>query len=475
MKNKFLKIICLTGVIGILGASLSGCENGGETETNVSAIKIKAGSIATNYELNDVPSYDNLAIIVTTVDGKSKEMTWKSNKETITHTEIATSAAGKFSFTVTYTPVEGKSFTDSVDYNVLKPFVDEVSAIKIKEGTIANEYWQNEVVNYEALTITVTKTTGTFDLLYKDNKDTISFENMNTATAGTFDFVVFYTPVAGKVFKDTLKYTVKTDTVSKIAVKIGSIAIKYSRDETPNYDNLVIQVTRLSGIKELKAKDNVSITYTPIVTTELGTFDFKVTYIPVAGTTFETIMKYEVVESYENTISDIQIKKETIKTSFWTNETPNYDNLTIVVTKKSGVSEELLWKDNKTSITHTDIITTVAAINLDFTVTYHSDTENKDFEATIQYEVKQDSITGITIKDGFLKSSYVLNTTIDYSTLTIIVVRLSGNTEMKWIDNKTTITHTNIDTSSLGSGKTFTVTYKPSASITKTASLLIGL
>lgn len=42
---------------------------------------------------------------------------------------------------------------------------------------------------------------------------------------------------------------------------------------------------------------------------------------------------------------------------------------------------------------------------------------------------------------------------------------------MKWIDNKTTITHTNIDTSSLGSGKTFTVTYKPNASITKTASL----
>jgi len=462
----------LAGVIGILGSSLSGCaQNGGETTTDVSSIKIKAGSIGTNYELNDVPSYDNLAIVVTTTDGKTKEMTWKANKTTITHNEIVTTTAGKFSFTVTYTPSEGNVFTDSVDYNVLKPFVDEVSAIKIKDGTIAKEFWENETVNYDSLAITVTKTTGTFDLLYKDNKDTITFENMNTATAGTFNFVVSYTPVAGSVFKDTIQYTVKTDTVSKIAVKTGSIATKYSRDETPNYDNLVIQVTRLSGVKELKAKGDSTITHTDIVTSELGTFDFKVTYTPVAGTSFDVIVKYEVVEAYENTINDIAIKDGTIDTSFWTDETPNYDALEIIVTKQSGVTEELLWKDNQTSITHTNIVTTVAASSLDFTVTYHSDVEDKDFTDTIQYEVKQDSIKGITIKDGFLNSSYILNDTVDYSTLTIIVAKLSGNVEMKWVDNKTTITYTDINTTALANGLTFTVTYKPSADDTFEASL----
>jgi hypothetical protein len=473
LKNKFLKVICLAGVIGILGTSLSGCANNGEDAiTNVSSIKIKGGSIATNYELNDVPNYDNLAIVVTTLDGKTQEMTWKSNKTTITHSEIVTNAAGKFSFTVTYTPSEGNEFTDSLDYNVLKPFVDEVSAIKIKEGTITNEYWEGETVSYDNLAITVTKTTGTFDLLYKDNKDTISFENMNTTTAGTFDFVVSYTPVAGSVFKDTLKYTVKTDTISKIAIKEGSIATKYSRDETPDYDNLTIQVTRLSGVKELKAADNATkITHTDIVTSALGSFDFTVTYTPVAGTSFEAKISYEVVEKFENTINNIAIKNESIKTTYWTDATPNYDTLAIIINKNSGASQELLWKDNQTSITHTLINTAVATTSADFTVTYHSDAEDKDFTATIQYVVNQDVIEGITIKDGFLQASYILNDTVDYSTLTIIVTRSSGDTEMKWADNKTTITHTDIDTSSLGNDRTFTVTYTPNASITKSASL----
>lgn len=122
MKNKFLRIICLTGVIGILGASLSGCEGGGgETEVSISSIKVKAGSIATKYVLNEVPSYEKLAIIVTTTDGKTKEMTWKSNKDTITHNDIDTSSLGNNKiFTVTYKPSASIIKTVSLTYNVVE-------------------------------------------------------------------------------------------------------------------------------------------------------------------------------------------------------------------------------------------------------------------------------------------------------------------------------------------------------------------
>lgn len=75
---------------------------------------------------------------------------------------------------------------------------------------------------------------------------------------------------------------------------------------------------------------------------------------------------------------------------------------------------------------------------------------------------EEDSVlTSIKIASKSINTSYVKGATPIYDNLSIDLIDQNGKTmkNLKWIDNKDSITHSEIDTSELTSGKVFTVTY----------------
>ena len=77
-------------------------------------------------------------------------------------------------------------------------------------------------------------------------------------------------------------------------------------------------------------------------------------------------------------------------------------------------------------------------------------------------EGKDTTVNKIKIVDGSIAKSYYLDSTPDYTKLKIDTFNKSNEKieTIKIADNKTAFTYTEIDTSSLGEGKVFTLTYK---------------
>ena len=75
---------------------------------------------------------------------------------------------------------------------------------------------------------------------------------------------------------------------------------------------------------------------------------------------------------------------------------------------------------------------------------------------------KDTNVATIRIVDGSIKTSYILNSEVDYSTLQIHTLNAADQIISTLVakDNKDKITYTDIDTSALTDGKVFTVTYK---------------
>ena len=75
---------------------------------------------------------------------------------------------------------------------------------------------------------------------------------------------------------------------------------------------------------------------------------------------------------------------------------------------------------------------------------------------------KDTNVATIRIVDGSIKTSYILNGEVDYSTLKIHTLNAADQiiSTLAAKDNKDKITYTDIDTSELTDGKVFTVTYK---------------
>ena len=75
---------------------------------------------------------------------------------------------------------------------------------------------------------------------------------------------------------------------------------------------------------------------------------------------------------------------------------------------------------------------------------------------------KDTNVATIRIVDGSIKTSYILNSEVDYSTLKIHTLNAADQIISTLVakDNKDKITYTDIDTSALTDGKVFTVTYK---------------
>ncbi len=88
-------------------------------DTKVASIKIVSGSIATSYAQGASVDYSKLAIdLFNAGESRIKTLKWAENKESITYTDIDTSEVSSDKvFTVTYSD-DGKSFTDSLSYEV---------------------------------------------------------------------------------------------------------------------------------------------------------------------------------------------------------------------------------------------------------------------------------------------------------------------------------------------------------------------
>lgn len=286
----------------------------------IGGVKIKSGSIDSNYVVGDVKKYeDTLAIEV--FDDKNitvDTLLYKDNKDKITIvTDIDTATPTlekEFKVSVVY---KEKTYTAIMNY-VVKEYATDITSISIKTGSIKAEYRQNKIETYENLIISLYTGEKEFykDVKYVDEKENFEIihgiDTSTIATGVSFEIAYQYN---FKKYSAQVNYNVipALPAISSIAITKDSFKSTYETGVKVDLSTLVINLIKedtsvLKTVKYVDEKDNFTI-ITDFDTTAISTgLEFKVSYT-YDETVYYATFTYDVIKAATYQVTSIEANK----------------------------------------------------------------------------------------------------------------------------------------------------------------------
>jgi hypothetical protein len=291
----------------------------------------------------------------------------KDHKDTITYSPIDTSTVGTgFTFLLTYTPISGKVFTASKNYDVIADADKVVSRIEIVSGSVDTVFYVGDTPLYENLAINLynSKNNKLGTLRKADSNGTVTVtKEISTAVVGTgLTFDVSYLGegmTTALTASGTYEVKESRSKVDHIAIVGGTVATSYVQGDTPDYSNLAIVVYNTYGesirvVKYSEAAGTITIT-SPIVTTTVTTAGtFVVSYKTAEMTEAKiTSLTYTVTsKEIDTTLTPVSWENCKLWTDYATskNATSTAKSTTTMVNSFMEKSEFMLGNINAVSM-----------------------------------------------------------------------------------------------------------------------------